>query len=184
MQSTAKSMSKSQKRISQILALFVVVLVTVLMVANRDQISHVAGWGYPGIFLASLLASATLILPVPGVLITAAMGAVFDPFWVAIAAGSGAALGEMTGYLAGYSGQAIVEQAAFYERVVKWMKRYGEVTIFVLAIIPNPVFDIAGMAAGMLRMPLYRFLFWCWLGKIIKMMVFAYSGMALENILP
>jgi uncharacterized membrane protein YdjX (TVP38/TMEM64 family) len=184
MQSTVKPVDNKKKLISQALALVCVVLVTLLMVANRDQISKLAGLGYPGIFLASLLASATLILPVPGVLITTAMGAVFNPFWVAIAAGSGAALGEITGYLAGYSGQAVVERVGVYEKVVNWMRRYGDITILVLAIIPNPIFDVAGIAAGMLKMPLHRFLIWCILGKMIKMMIFAYSGAALENILP
>jgi membrane protein DedA with SNARE-associated domain len=183
MQSSIKSMGKTKKRILQALALIFVVFVTALMVANRNQIAQLAGLGYPGIFLASLLANSTLILPIPGVLITAAMGAVFNPFWVAIAAGSGAALGELTGFMAGYSGQAIVERVAIYERVVKWMRRYGDMTILVLAFIPNPIFDVAGIAAGMLRMPLYRFLFWCMLGKILKMMVFAYGGLALGNIM-
>ena len=184
MESTIKPMNKTKKTITQVSALVFVILVTCVLLANRDQISRVAGLGYPGIFLANLLASSALILPVPGVLITAALGAVFNPFWVAIAAGTGAALGEVTGYLAGFSGQAVVERAAIYERVVKWMKRYGDITIFVLAFIPNPIFDVAGIAAGMLRMPLYRYLFWCCLGKILKMMLFAYGGLALENILP
>jgi len=46
----------------------------------------------------------------------------------------------------------------------------------VLALIPNPFFDLAGMAAGMLKMPLPKFLIACLLGKIIKMWIFAYAG--------
>jgi uncharacterized membrane protein YdjX (TVP38/TMEM64 family) len=179
-----KPASNSKKTLSRLLALAFVVLLTVVLVLNRDQVSKLEGIGYPGIFLASLLANATLILPVPGVLITASMGAVFNPFWVAIAAGTGATLGEITGYLAGYSGQAVVERKDLYEKMVRWMKRYGDVTILVLAFIPNPAFDLAGIAAGVLRMPLYRFLFWCCLGKILKMMLFAYGGLALGKFLP
>jgi uncharacterized membrane protein YdjX (TVP38/TMEM64 family) len=171
-----------KKNLTRLLALLFVILVTVLLVVFRDQIQGLSAFGYPGIFLASLLSSATLILPVPGVLFTAAMGAVFNPFWVAIASGLGAALGELTGYLAGYSGQAVVENKTFYERVVNWMRRYGDITILVLAFIPNPAFDIAGIAAGVLRMPLWRFLLMCVIGKILKMMVFSYGGMALGGL--
>jgi membrane protein YqaA with SNARE-associated domain len=168
-----------KKYLSHVAAIVFVIVLTAFLVINRDEISKLSALGYPGIFIASLLSSATLILPAPGVLFTAAMGAVFNPFWVAIAAGLGAALGELTGYIAGYGGQAVVENQAFYERVVGWMRRYGDLTILVLAIIPNPAFDVAGIAAGMLRMPAWRFLLWCVIGKIIKMMAFAYGGMAL-----
>jgi membrane protein DedA with SNARE-associated domain len=101
---------------------------------------------------------------------------VFNPFWVSIAAGAGAALGELSGYLAGFSGQAVVENTERYQRVVGWMEKYGNVTILVLAFIPNPLFDLAGMVAGILKMPIWKFLIYCVVGKILKMMMFAYAG--------
>ena len=39
------------------------------------------------------------------------MGAIFNPIGVAVAAGLGAAIGELSGYLAGFSGQGVVERA-------------------------------------------------------------------------
>ena len=54
-------------------------------------------FGYPGIFLVALLANATVLIPLPGLMVTTAMGAVFNPFWVAIAAGLGAGIGELSG---------------------------------------------------------------------------------------
>ena len=95
---------------------------------------------------------------------------------MAIAAGVGATLGEITGYLAGFSGQIIIDRRDWYERLTGWMGKYGSLTVFVMAFIPNPIFDLAGMAAGMLKVPLPQFLFWCLLGKLLKMLVFAYSG--------
>jgi membrane protein DedA with SNARE-associated domain len=104
------------------------------------------------------------------------MGSVFNPIGVAIAAGTGAALGELTGYLAGFSGQAVVERVEIYERLTSWMKKNGSLTILVLAAIPNPFFDLAGVAAGSLKMHVARFLFWCWIGEMIKMAIFAFAG--------
>ena len=49
-------------------------------------------------------------------------------------------------------------------------------TILVLSAIPNPFFDLAGAAAGALKMPLPKFLLWCWIGETIKMLIFAYAG--------
>ncbi len=160
----------------RIAALVFVIGLSISMYLFRDQVRELEAWGYPGIFLISVAANATLILPVPGVLITSMMGAVFNPFWVAIAAGSGSAVGELSGYLAGFSGQGVVENTKVYHRVSGWIQKYGAPVIFVLAFIPNPIFDIAGMIAGMMKMSLWRFFTWCLLGKILKMMMFAYLG--------
>lgn len=171
-----KKLTGWRLNVVRVLVLLVVVALTVLLYLNRDRVQELEALGYPGIFLLSLLSNATLILPVPGVLFTSAMGAVFNPFWVALAAGAGATIGELSGYLAGFSGQAVIENRKWYDRVTGWMKKYGNITILVLAFVPNPVFDIAGMVAGALRMPLWRYLLFSWLGKTAKMMLFAYGG--------
>lgn len=171
-------------RLIRILALLFVVLLTILLLQFRDQIKNLEAYGYPGIFLVSILANATVIIPLPGVVITSAMGAVFNPFWVAVAAGSGAALGELSGYLAGVSGRGIVEKVEWSEKVKDLMQRYGGVVILVLAFIPNPAFDIAGITAGALKLPVGRFLFWCWIGKILKMMLFSFGGNAVFRLFP
>ena len=158
--------------------LVAIIALTVFLFLIRDKISGLGAYGYPGIFLISIVANATVIVPLPGVLITSTMAAVFNPFWVAVAAGSGAALGELSGYLAGFSGQIVVEKVARYEKMIQFMRKYGDITILVLAFIPNPAFDLAGITAGALKMPLYRFLFWCALGKILKMLIFAYAGVS------
>ena len=174
--------AKARLNLARALILIFVVGLTIFLISIRDQVKQLEGYGYPGIFVVSILANATIIVPVPGVLFTSAMGAVFDPFWVAVAAGSGAALGEITGYLAGFSGQALIENARLYERLLNWMRKYGGLTVLVLAFIPNPAFDLAGMSAGALKMPLYKFLFFCMIGKILKMLVFAYTGAAIFNL--
>ena len=163
--------------------LFLVLVLSLVLFIYREEVQKIANFGYGGIFLLSILSNATLILPLPGIIFTSAMGAVFNPFWVAIAAGIGAALGETTGYLAGFSGQVVVDRKDWYKTLTQWMRKYGDLTIFVMAFIPNPLFDLAGMAAGMLKLPFLRFLFWCSLGKIIKMLIFAYTGASLFKLL-
>lgn len=162
--------------ILRILSLVLVLVISVFLFINRDELKDIQVYGYPGIVILSFLANATLILPVPGILITSLMGTVFNPFWVGIAAGTGAALGEITGYMAGFSGQAVIENRKWYDRITLWMKKYGDITVFFLALIPNPFFDAGGIIAGALKMPLWRFLLWCWLGKVIKMIGFALAG--------
>ena len=171
-----KGLSKQAINIIRAVVLLAVIALTAILVIYRDQIQTLQAYGYPGIFLFSILANATILVPIPGVIFTSAMGAVFNPLWVSVAAGAGAALGELSGYLAGFSGQAVVENSKRYERVVHWMEKYGNITILVLAFIPNPLFDLAGMTAGILKMPVWKFLVFCVIGKILKMMMFAYAG--------
>jgi len=165
-----------KRKLWHYLALIPVIVITIGVFIFRDRFENLGAYGLPGIFLLSIIANSTVIIPVPGVMLTSTMAAVFPPFWVAIAAGSGAALGEITGYLAGFSGQIVIENRARYAKLVEWMKKYGPWAISLLAFIPNPAFDMAGIVAGTLKMPLHRFLIYCWIGKVLKMMVFAYAG--------
>lgn len=171
-----KKLSRKAINLIRVAVLLAVIILTVVLVINREKIQALQAYGYPGIFLFSILANATILVPVPGVVFTSAMGAIFNPLLVSLAAGAGAALGELSGYLAGFSGQAVVENSERYERVVGWMRKYGDITILVLAFIPNPLFDLAGVVAGILRMPVWKFLIFCVIGKILKMMIFAYAG--------
>lgn len=165
----------------RVVALIFVVALTIVLFLFRDHVKDLEALGYPGIFLASLLTNASLILPVPGILITTAMGAVFNPWGVAISAGLGATLGELSGYLAGFSGQRVIEKSGVYANLERWMQRYGEITILVMAFIPNPLFDVAGIMAGGLKMPVGRFLFFCAVGKVLKMLAFSFGGFFLGN---
>ena len=170
---------KKQIFLLRVVLLIALLFLTVFLLDNRDQIQKFSKYGYTGIFLISILSNATIIMPIPGVVFTSAMGAVFNPFWVALAAGCGAALGELTGYLAGFSGQFVVERKDWYQKLTKWMKKYGNLTVLIMAFIPNPLFDLTGIAAGALKMPISRFLFWCVIGKILKMLLFAFTGSSL-----
>lgn len=172
---------KTRLTLARIAALTIVVGLTVFIFINRDKASALAAYGYPGIFLMAFLAYATVLLPAPGLAFVFTMGAVFHPVGVALAAGAGATLGEISGYLAGFSGQAVVENIQLYKRMSVWMQKNGPLTVLLLAAIPNPVFDLAGVTAGALKMPLPKFLFWCFIGQVIKMLVFAVVGSSSLN---
>lgn len=160
----------------RILALFAVIGITIYIISIRTHVGEFAVYGYPGIFVVALLANATVLLPAPGVAVIYAMGAIFNPLGVALAAGTGAAVGELSGYLAGFSGQAVIDRGDVYERIHPWVQKYGGWAILVLSAIPNPFFDIAGIAAGIAKMPVRTFLVFTWIGQVIKMLMFALAG--------
>jgi membrane protein DedA with SNARE-associated domain len=173
---TKKSASTWQTSLLRAAALLAVIAITVYIYSLRDRVEEFERFGYVGIFLIALMANATVLLPAPGVAIIYAMGAVFNPLWVGLAAGTGGALGELSGYLAGFSGQAVVEKTNVYERFQPWVEKYGGWAILILSAIPNPFFDVAGIAAGIAKMPVQTFLLFTWVGQIIKMSTFAIAG--------
>jgi membrane protein YqaA with SNARE-associated domain len=167
---------RTRTRVLRLLALLLVIVATVAGVLWRDRVGRFVAYGYPGIFLVSLVGNATVILPAPSLALVFALGGVLDPILVGLAAGLGETLGELTGYLAGYSGQAVIENREIYDRLFGWMRKYGLAAIFFLSVVPNPFFDLAGIAAGALRFPVGYFLLSCWLGKTLKTTVFALVG--------
>lgn len=146
--------------------------------ARRAQLEELINSpiGLLALFFLSLLSNATLILPVPGIALTALAATAGNPLLVGVVAGLGQALGETTGYLAGYSGQELVDRTPRYAQMAGWMRRYGALTIFVLALVPNPLFDIAGIVAGALRMPFLIYLAAAAAGKILKNVALAYAA--------
>jgi len=162
--------------VKRVFALLLAVTVTTVLFLFRQRIAEYAVASYFGVFIVTLLASATVVLPVPGLAAVFAVGGILNPLLVGLIAGLGDALGELTGYLAGYAGQGVIENQRVYTRFEEWMKRHGTFTIILLSAIPNPLFDLAGIAAGALRFPVARFFFSCLLGKSIKDIMVALAG--------
>ena len=168
--------SPRRLRIVQVLTVLAILAALGATIYFRDRLQELKQYGYAAVFLVGLVSNATVVLPVPGLAVSSVMGSVFNPWIVGLVGGLGQALGELTGYMAGYSGQTLVDGNPTYNRLTRWMQRYGTWTIFVLALIPNPVFDLGGMAAGTLRFPVPKFLVACTAGKVIKNMIFALAG--------
>jgi membrane protein YqaA with SNARE-associated domain len=177
----AKPLQRVLRRIWRpVLGLAIAAAISVLVFRLSGRVEQFGLYGYPGVFVISLLGNATVILPAPSLAVVSVAGSVLNPYLVGLFAGAGSALGELTGYLAGYSGRAVIADRGRYDQILAWMQRYGLWVIFVLSVIPNPLFDLAGIAAGALKVPVHQFLLVCWLGKTVKTTAFALGGDALS----
>ena len=139
--------------------------------------SILKSYGYVGAFLIALLTSATIIVPVPGWIAIALMSRDLDPVLLGSVAGVGAAIGELTGYVAGEGTRELLNsRIKESKRIEKTVKEYGMLGIFVLAFIPNPLFDIAGVVARGLKMPWWKFLIACAAGRVLRYILLAMVG--------
>ena len=144
-------------------------------------------YGYIGAFLVSFIASATVVFPMPGIVVVLAIAAspVFNTALVALAAGVGAALGETTAYFAGYAGRAVVggEGSERYQRVENWVIHYGGWAVWFLAFVPLIPFDVVGITAGVLKYPVQKFVLFSLLGKVPRSFIECYAGAGLINLI-
>jgi membrane protein DedA with SNARE-associated domain len=150
--------------------------------------------GYAGVFLANLASTATLFIPVPG--LTAAAQALIvssatslSPFAVGVLGGLGMAIGEVTAYVAGMAAAVIAREEEIsapsrlepiIKRITNWiswlMAHYGMGTLFLLSVVPNPLFEVAGWTAGATRYPFWKFIGSVTPGKIVRGLLLAYIG--------
>jgi membrane protein YqaA with SNARE-associated domain len=163
-----------------LLSFLATIALTLVLVIIPLDVERWGSLGYLGVFLLSLLSSATIL--VPSVALGAALkfGAadVLNPMLVGLVAGIAAGIGESTGYLAGRSGAELarMEERRSYQRIAGWVEQRGSMTVFLLAAVPLPLIDLAGIAAGALRMSFWRFQSACIAGKVIRFVPVALIG--------
>lgn len=164
------------RKVKYLLVVVFVATLTIFVSVYRKQLSELGSYGYAGIFVACLAANSTVFLPAPSSAIVLAFASVFSPVPVAIAGGLGAALGEVAGYIAGYSGRSLAAGSSTGVRAQSLVNSYGVATVFAFAFLPLPLFDLVGVAAGATRMNFIGFILACVLGKLLKMLIYAYIG--------
>jgi len=147
--------------------------------------SFAVQYGYLGIFLISLIGAMSIFVPIPYTIVIFILGGVqdafgnwvFEPLWIAVAAGLGSAIGEFSGYLLGVGGRRVIgnKYKKRMEFLTKLFKKYGPVAIFVFALTPLPD-DLLFIPLGVMRYSLLRAFIPALLGKFFSNLIIAYSG--------
>ena len=173
-----KRESRKREYIIGGVALALTIASCVAVVFYWDYISQAQHYGYLGAFVISVLAGATVFVPIPGVLVVFTLGSVLNPALVGIVSGLGEAIGGIGVYLSGWGGQKAVQNLnhKFVDRFTDWIRRRGEIAVFLMSAILNPLFYPFTAIAGMLRFGLVKFFFICWAGKALKNTAIAYLG--------
>jgi uncharacterized membrane protein YdjX (TVP38/TMEM64 family) len=173
---------KLSKKHLGILIIFLSLCIGTLAYFLRGEIAYLKNLGYFGVFIINLIGSATIILPVPALLTTVAAGTFLNPILAGIFSAAGSTIGELTGYYAGVGGEELIKKDKRIEKIEKWMDKYGLWVVFVLAAIPNPLFDLAGIVSGASGIPVRKYLIAVLAGKLIKFILLAYLGLGILNI--
>jgi len=134
-------------------------------------------YGYFGIFLISFIGALSIIFPIPYTVIIFTLGGIFEPLWIAVAAGIGSAVGEFSGYLLGFGGRRIISEKykKKMEFLMKIFDRFGPIVIFFFALTPLPD-DLLFIPLGVIRYSLIRAFIPALIGKVCMNFIVAYSG--------
>jgi len=140
----------------------------------------IAAYGYIGFFIVSFIATLTVILPIPYLILIYIAGSTqqFNPAFIGLASGLGAALGELWLYFVGRGGRRLLPEK-FRERADKLrtlIESYGVfMVVFIFAATPLPD-DLIYPILGVLKIDLKKIFLAAFLGKTLLSAVIAYAG--------
>ena len=162
------------KMVKDYLIVLFVIIVSILVFIFRKDVTRIEKFGYIGVFLLCFLSNLTVFLPSSGLLVVMSYASVLSPILVCIIGALGSTIGELSGYLFGNSiGELSKKWNSFLERVSHKIKNIY-VLVFVFALIPLPFFDFVGVYAGGRKVKIPYFFLACYIGKLLKMIFYAY----------
>lgn len=136
--------------------------------------------GLIGIFIINFVSSASFFVSGPAFLSIIAGGSLYNPVLVAFVSSVAATLGDMVGFLVGFSGRKIIleklEKKFWFSVLEDYFKKYGGWMLFTFAFIPNPFFDAIGLIAGIFVFSPKRFVIIVTLGRFLRYLILAGIG--------
>jgi len=177
------------------LGLFMTIVFIAIALIYPPFFDQLRAWGYIGLFIISLIGSSAAIIPVPGLAVQFTLGATMPPpfgwqLWagpivVGVVGAVAETIGSFTIYMTGVGGGASLNEnakksvgrwARVYNWIMRLMKRYSFLAVFLVSVVPNPFFYPVALAAGAANIGKRKFIFFVLLGKIIKCCFIAYLG--------
>lgn len=171
-----KKLKISKEKLTKYALIIASILISVAIIYFRNDLAKLQGYGILGVFLISVLGNATVVVPAPVILSAFVGGSIYNPILVGLVVALGATIGELTGYMAGLGGRVAITDHKHFKKIEKWMTKSGFLTIFVLAAIPNPFFDLAGIFSGATNYSVKKFFLATFLGKSVKFLTVALLG--------
>lgn len=131
-------------------------------------------YGAAGVTVGMFLESSVVPLPSEVVLITAGYFGI-EPLTASVFSAIGSTLGSYVGWVMGrFGGRPLVDKWGKYllinesrlRRAEGWFDRWGGAAILIARLIPFIPFKVFSIAAGVLQLPLKKFMFYTFLGAI------------------
>ena len=166
-----KARSTLRKIVSVSAGVLLVVLLALPYLLFRDAIQQVQTMGYLGLLISCALSNAAIFLPTSSTIIVLAAATTLNPWLCILFGGVGGALGEQVSYLCGRIGRQgfVRDSDQSQPKVIQWLHHNAFLTVFLFALIPLPVFDLVGIAAGAMKLSWPQYACAAALGKVTRL---------------
>jgi membrane protein YqaA with SNARE-associated domain len=149
-----------------------------LIYIGTHSYNFVNKYGYFGLFVVSMISTASIFMPFPNFILTFAFGAVLNPFMVAVITALGSSIGETTSYIFGFGSKKVLERKYKngIQRMKKIFQKYGP-DFWIIFVAATPLPDSAiGIFCGLVRYNFKRYFLDVFIGKFILSLILAYAG--------
>ena len=123
--------------------------------------------GLIGLLFSSFVSSLVFVPAYASFLIPVFLKLHFDPWHIFIMITVGAVAGEIVNYYLGYIGSKYVFHKEI-KKAEKWLNKWGEMSVFVVNLIPIFPADFVNLLVGFLRMDFKMYMIGMSLGKVIQ----------------
>lgn len=139
-------------------------------------------FAYAGAFVVCFVANAVVAIPIPYIPIIAHIGATAESPALVVALGAlGSVLGESVAFVVGRAEQGLVSEHPLYKRIHRLAERkwLAGLVLFGLAVPLNPLFDVAGLAAGAVGMRYRVFFIAVFAARLVRLALIVWLGVML-----
>ena len=119
-------------------------------------------------FVLIFVLNALILFPLPHAGAIYVAGIWFDPVVVLMVAGLASTLGESVGYFIRYIPATYSDKTNEQTLASMLILRSRARGVVLLAMVPNPLFELCGVTAGSLRYPYPTFFAMCFIGKFLR----------------
>lgn len=160
------------RKIVEILLFILIIGLSILIFVNKDMLQNISSTSYLGLMGLCFLANSTVLLPAPSLMIAASCALILNPWLVAVFAALGSSLGEFVGYAFGSISKDISPRLqVLLDKLFVKIKNQN-LLVFLLALLPLPLFDVVGIYSGGTKMNLIKFFIACYIGKFVKLIIY------------
>ncbi|MFL2640398.1 MAG: hypothetical protein ACJ0OL_03645 [Dehalococcoidia bacterium] len=142
---------------------------------------ELGGWGYLGAFFISLISSATIIFPSPGIILVMQMAHSLDWFFLGLITGIAGGLGGATAYAFGVVSRGQIFRGVIGRLIDRiFATRIGVFLLVLTNLVPFAGGDALSMAAGVSKFPFRRYLTYVTIATTVRMLALTYIGSIVE----
>ncbi len=182
----SRALAKFNYRYRYPIALFVTTIITLLTVAVLFDLipwTRLGSTGYIGIFFVNIINGACFVFGGPAQVLTFLAAKNLFPLLVGVIGGIGTSIGELSGFFLGRTGIQFIGQdmqgkidSLKHSRIYNKLHQHTFLTLFIIALIPNPTFDPVTILCGALRFKFQKYFFPILAGKVARFIIIAYFG--------